>query len=190
MWVFAWFYISSIVSPTRRDVFVIAHGTDSYSIAGTTTTTTTNNDNDFNDNNSSFNLMSSRASPVFLVLHVLHTGPALITIHYPRRASRIRCYTLCSVNHTFPITHEVPCETVCRFCRCRRRCCGCRWLARPSPACVGQGPKSPIPARLRPALWTSATPRPRTAEWLLDVLLPSLSMSMFMDMLKVSAIGL
>ena len=49
--VVVWFHISSVVSPTLHDVFERAHGTDSYTYAGTTTTTTatTNDDND-NDN--------------------------------------------------------------------------------------------------------------------------------------------
>ena len=41
VWVFAWFHICSVVSPARRDVFVKAEVTDSYTHAGTTTTTTT-----------------------------------------------------------------------------------------------------------------------------------------------------
>ena len=41
MWVFVWFYVSSVVSPARRDIFVTSQGTDSYYLAGTTTTTTT-----------------------------------------------------------------------------------------------------------------------------------------------------
>ena len=45
--VFAWFYISSVVSPARRDIFVKSHGTDSYSLgpssssSSSSTTTTT-----------------------------------------------------------------------------------------------------------------------------------------------------
>ena len=34
MWVFAWFYVSSVVSPARRDIFVTSQGTDSYYLAG------------------------------------------------------------------------------------------------------------------------------------------------------------
>ena len=30
VWVFAWFYISSIVSPARRDIFVTSQASDSY----------------------------------------------------------------------------------------------------------------------------------------------------------------
>ena len=41
VWVFAWFYISSVVSPARRDIFVTPQVSDSYTIAGTTTSTTT-----------------------------------------------------------------------------------------------------------------------------------------------------
>ena len=37
----AWFYVSSVVSPARRDNFVTSQGTDSYYLAGTTTTTAT-----------------------------------------------------------------------------------------------------------------------------------------------------
>ena len=40
VWVFAWFYISSVVSPARRDIFVTPQVSDSYTIAGTTTTNT------------------------------------------------------------------------------------------------------------------------------------------------------
>ena len=43
VWVFAWFYISSVVLPARRDIFVTPQVSDSYTIAGTTTTTTTTN---------------------------------------------------------------------------------------------------------------------------------------------------
>ena len=39
MWVFAWIYVSSVVSPARCDIFVTSQGTDSYYLAGTTTTT-------------------------------------------------------------------------------------------------------------------------------------------------------
>ena len=30
VWVFAWFYISSVVSPARRDIFVTSQASDSY----------------------------------------------------------------------------------------------------------------------------------------------------------------
>ena len=35
VWVFAWFYVSSVVSPARRDVFVRDEVTNSYTGAGT-----------------------------------------------------------------------------------------------------------------------------------------------------------
>ena len=50
VWVFAWFYISSIVSPARRDIFVTPQVSDSCTIAGTTTTTTTTTSHNHNDN--------------------------------------------------------------------------------------------------------------------------------------------
>ena len=51
--VVAWFYLISVVSPARRDVFVRAEVTDSYTHAGTSTTTnkhTSNNTNTTNNN--------------------------------------------------------------------------------------------------------------------------------------------
>ena len=53
--VFAWFYISSVVSPARRDIFVTPQVSDSYTFAGTTTTNNNDNDNETNHITNSIN---------------------------------------------------------------------------------------------------------------------------------------
>jgi len=42
VWVFAWFYISSVVSPARRDIFVKSQGTDSYSLGPSSSSSSSN----------------------------------------------------------------------------------------------------------------------------------------------------
>ena len=66
MWFFAWFYINSIVSPARRDIFVTSQGTDSYYLAGTTTTTTTTTTNNNNNNNNMLSYRGNRVRSVVL----------------------------------------------------------------------------------------------------------------------------
>ena len=45
VWVFAWFYINSLVSPARRDIFVTSQGTDSYYLGPSSSSSSSNNNN-------------------------------------------------------------------------------------------------------------------------------------------------
>ena len=84
VWVFAWCYISSVVSPARRDIFVKSHGTDSY-CGGPDNSRSSSSSSSSSSSNSSSSSSSNSSSSSSICLCSISISFIIITFRALRR---------------------------------------------------------------------------------------------------------